>query len=76
MTKLLPAIYEHGRLKPTVPLDLPERQKVLLAVVISQDNTPSLLMTKLAEQSVSFTFLNDPRENIYSISDGHQVECS
>ena len=73
MTKLLQATFEHGKLKPTIPLALPEHQKVLLAVIISSDDTPSLYLSKLAEESQSFEFLSDPREDIYSISDGNEI---
>ena len=66
MTKLLQATYEHGQFIPNIPLNLPEHQKVLLAVVVNQDDTPGLLTAKLAEQSKSFDFLNAPDEDIYS----------
>ncbi len=73
MTRLLPAIYEHGRFKTTEPLKLSEHQRVLLAVVITHDEIPSLFISKLAETSKSFKFLNNPKEDIYSPSDGEEV---
>ena len=73
MTKLLPAIYENGNFRPIKPLRLPEHQKVLLAIAISQDEIPSLLISKLAEESESFQFLDNPQEDIYSPSDGEEV---
>ncbi len=75
MTKLLPAIYEHGGFKPIRPLKwkLPEHQRVYIAIAISEDEIPSLLISKLAEESESFKFLNSPEEDIYSLSDGEEV---
>ena len=73
MTKLLSATYEHGQLKPTQPLRLPEHQQVLIAIAINEDGIPSLYISKLAEKSKSFQFLNNPKEDIYSPSDGEEV---
>lgn len=73
MTKLIPAIYEHGDLRPINPLKLPEHQKVFIAIAISNDEIPSLLLSKLAEESKSFQFLNNPDEDIYSPSDGEEA---
>ena len=73
MTKLIPAIYEHGELKLSIPLNLPEHQKVLVAVAINTDEIPALFINKLAEQSKSFNFLNNPGEDIYSPNDGKEV---
>ena len=71
MTKLLSAIYEHGQIKPDFPLNLAEHQKVLVAVVVSEGDTSGLLIAEAAQKSKSFDFLNDPREDIYSMTDGH-----
>ena len=73
MTKLIPATYENGHLNPVNPLNLPEHQRVMLAVVINKDEIPSLLMNKLAEESPSFEFLNNPEEDIYSPLDGEEI---
>mgnify|MGYP001575089732 CR=1 FL=1 len=73
MTKLLPAIYEHGTIKLLEPFGLPEHQKVLVAIAINSDDIPSMFMSKLAEDSESFQFLNNPQEDIYSASDGEEV---
>ena len=73
MTKLLPAIYEHGTLKLLEPFQLPEHQKVFVAIAISQDEIPGMFISKLAEQSKSFEFLNNPEEDIYSPEDGEEV---
>jgi len=73
MTKLIPAVYEHGSLRPTISLKLPEHQTVLLAIVISEDEIPSMLIGKLAESSKNFQFLNNGEEDIYSRSDGKEI---
>ena len=73
MTKLIPAIYEHGSLKLVKPVDLPEHQKVLIAITINADEIPSLLISKLAEESASYQFLNNPQEDIYSPLDGEEI---
>ena len=73
MTKLIPAIYEAGSLKLARPINLPEHQQVLLAIILTRDDIPSLLMSKLAEKSESFKFLSDPKEDIYSPSDGEEI---
>lgn len=73
MTKLLPAIYEHGGFKPLKPLKLPEHQRVLIAIAINENEIPGLLISKVAEDSQSFQFLNNPQEDIYSPLDGEEV---
>ena len=74
MTRLIPAVFEHGSLNPVTPLSLPEHQRVLLAVTIADDDLPSLLISKAAEGSCSFDFLKAPAEDIYSPSDGEAIE--
>ena len=73
MTKLIPAVYEHGSLNLIKPLKLPEHQKLLIAIAIRNDEIPSMFISKLAEKSESFQFLNNPEEDIYSPSDGEEV---
>jgi len=73
MTKLLPAIYEHGTLKLPGSFHLPEHQKVFVAIAIRQDEIPGMFISKLAEQSESFEFLKSPEEDIYSPEDGEEV---
>jgi len=70
MTPLIPATYEHGAFKPLAPVKLPEHLRVILVVAPSQDDVPTLLIDRLAEQSESFVFLNDPREDLYTPADG------
>ena len=74
MTKLIPAVFEHGTLKLISPLKLPEHQKVLIAITLNNDETPSLLISKLAENSASFSFLNNLGEDIYSVTDGEAID--
>lgn len=73
MTKLIPAIYEHGSLKLIKDIPLAEHQRVFIAITISDDDVPSLLISKFAEKSESFKFLNSPEEDIYSPADGQEV---
>ncbi len=37
------------------------------------DDLPAWALAKLAEQSPSFAFLADPREDVYSLQDGEPV---
>lgn len=66
--------------KPLADVHLPERQRVKIVFVpedrvTSVDGLPALALAMLAEQSPSFDFLADPREDIYSLEDGeHDVE--
>ena len=71
MTRLLAATYEHGQIVPRIPLRLTEHQKLLVAIVIDDDDTPGILLAKAAEKSKSFEFLSDPKEDIYSPEDGN-----
>lgn len=73
MTKLIPAIFDKGHLIPTSPLNLPEHQKVFLAVTFTDDEIPNLCISKLAESSPSFRFLQAEKEDIYSPDDGEEI---
>lgn len=73
MTKLIPAVYDHGIFKPIKSVKLPEHQKVLLAITIRDSEFPSLFISKLAEQSESYQFLNSSEEDIYSPLDGEEI---
>lgn len=73
MTKLLHAVYEHGQIIPDAPLHLAEHQKLLVAVVIADSDIPGLLIAQEGQKSKSFDFLSDPREDIYSSSDGNDL---
>ncbi|RLC98924.1 MAG: hypothetical protein DRI77_03935 [Chloroflexi bacterium] len=71
MLQVVDAIYEKGTFKPLVDVRLPERQKVKIVFVLegampAADDLPAWALAKLAEQSPSFAFLADPREDVYS----------
>ncbi len=70
MTPLIPATFERGIFKPLAKVRLPEHMRVILAITPAEDDVPSILLGRLAEQSQSFAFLNEPREDIYSPADG------
>ena len=70
MTPLIPATYEHGIFRPVTPVQLPEHLRVILAVSPAEDDVPTILLDRLAEHSQSFSFLNDPREDLYTPMDG------
>ena len=71
MVKTIQAIYENGFLRPLEKLDLPEHAKI--KIIIPGDDIPSLLITKVAEQSGSYDFLADSGEDIYTVNDGEEV---
>jgi predicted DNA-binding antitoxin AbrB/MazE fold protein len=78
MFQVIDAIYEHAMFRPLVDVHLPERQRVKIAIVSEEwvtsiDDLPAWALAALAEQSPSFTFLADPREDIYSLDDGEPV---
>lgn len=73
MTKLLNATIEQGKIKLDAPLNLAEHQKILVAIIIADNDPSGLLIAQTAQKSKSFDFLNDSREDIYSISDGENV---
>lgn len=70
MMPVVPATYEHGSFKPLTPVQLPEHFRVILVVSPAGDEVPTILLDRLAEHSQSFAFLNDPREDLYTPSDG------
>jgi len=78
MLQVIDAVYEKGIFKPLADVHLPERQKVRLIFVpkgtlSATDDLPAWALAKLAEQSPSFAFLADPREDVYSLNDGEPV---
>lgn len=70
MSPLVPATYEHGIFKPTTAVKLPEHLRVILVVNPVEDDLPAVVLQRLAEQSPSFAFLNDPRKDVYTLEDG------
>jgi predicted DNA-binding antitoxin AbrB/MazE fold protein len=66
------AIFRGGNLKPLDPIDLPENTFLTVALFES-DDLSSEAIAELASEDGSFDFLNDPREDIYTESDGEAV---
>jgi len=78
MLQIVDAIYEKGMFRPLTEIYLSERQKVKIVFMPEgmappADDLPALALAVLAEQSPSFAFLADPREDIYSLEDGEPV---
>ena len=69
-TPLVAATFEHGIFKPVGKIHLPEHMRVILAITPATDDIPTMLLDQLAEQSESFDFLSDSREDIYTLEDG------
>jgi predicted DNA-binding antitoxin AbrB/MazE fold protein len=70
--KTIRAIFEGGTLKPLDPVDLPENTRLTLAL-LDNDDLCADAIAELAGKDKSFDFLNDPREDVYSESDGEAV---
>jgi predicted DNA-binding antitoxin AbrB/MazE fold protein len=69
------AIFEDGVFKPLDAVRLPEHQRVCL-VVEKVDDLAAALLASAAEIGQSFAFLEDPREDLYSLDDGeHSTSC-
>jgi hypothetical protein len=66
------AIVQDGNLHPLDPIDLPENTRLTVALLDSDDLSAAAI-AELARQGGSFDFLNDPREDIYTESDGEAV---
>ncbi|MCC7291631.1 MAG: antitoxin family protein [Phycisphaerales bacterium] len=66
------AIFSAGQLKPLEPLDLPENTRLTLAL-FEGDDLPLEGLAAAAHAGGAFAFLDDPREDIYSQTDGEGV---
>jgi len=66
------AIYQGGDLKLLESVDLPENTPLTLALVVD-DDLPVEGIARAAHAGEAFDFLSDPREDIYSESDGEAV---
>lgn len=66
------AIFQGGSLKPLEPVDLPENTRLTIALLESDDVSADAI-AELAGNDRAFDFLNDPREEMYSESDGEPV---
>lgn len=70
--RTLRAIFQHGTLKLLEPIELPENARVTVALLEEDDLSPDAI-AELARAGGAFDFLNDPREDIYSDTDGEAV---
>ncbi len=70
--KTIRAIFQDGNLKPLDPLDLPENTRLRVALLDGDDLSADAI-GELAGRDNALDFLNDPREDIYSDSDGEAV---
>ena len=66
------AIVRDGNLQPLEPINLPENTRLTLALLDSDDLSADVI-AKVARSGGAFDFLNDPREDIYSETDGEAV---
>jgi predicted DNA-binding antitoxin AbrB/MazE fold protein len=73
MLKTIKAVYENGLFHPLESVSLPDQTEVKLIFLLAGDDLPALALAKLAEESPSFAFLADPREDIYTLEDGEPV---
>ena len=73
MLRTIKAVYESGLFHPLESVSLPDRTEVKLIFLLLEDDLSSLALAKLAEDSPSFAFLADPREDIYTLEDREPV---
>ena len=66
------AIYRDGALRPLDPIELPEDAQVTVAL-LDKDDLSAEAIAELANKDAAFGFLNDPREDVYTDSDGEEV---
>jgi predicted DNA-binding antitoxin AbrB/MazE fold protein len=73
MSRPIKAVYEKGVLRLLEEVDLTEHEEVEVIVLQEPDDLPVSEMLKLAQAGKSFAFLEDAREDIYSLADGEPV---
>jgi len=73
MLKTIKAVYGNGLFHPLESVSLPDRTEGKLVFLSLEDDLSSWALAKLAEDSPSFAFLADPREDIYTLEDGEPV---
>jgi len=66
------AIFQDGNLKPLEPIDWPENTPLTLAL-LGGDDLSADAIAEIARRGGAFDFLDDPREDVYSESDGEPV---
>ena len=74
LKKPIEVVYEHGQLKPLERLPLKERQHVWVTILSDRSEEPTVQqLAQLATQSLSFHFLANRVENLYSLDDGTPI---
>ena len=73
MSRPIKAVYEKGVLRLLEEVDLTEHEEVEVIVLQEPDDLPASEILKLAQAGKSFAFLEDTREDIYSLADGEPV---
>jgi hypothetical protein len=66
------AIVRNGNLQPIEPIGFPDNTRLTLALLESDDLSADAL-ARVSQSGEAFDFLNDPREDIYSETDGEAV---
>jgi len=70
MSRTIHAVFENGVFRPVEEVDLPEHEEVEITI---HEDIPADAIARVAEDSRALEFLSEPREDIYSISDGEPV---
>jgi predicted DNA-binding antitoxin AbrB/MazE fold protein len=65
-------VFEQGRLKPLQHLPLKEHQHAWITILPAEE-LHAQQIAQLAAKSLSFQFLADPAEDVYSLHDGHPL---
>ena len=66
------AVFHDGKIDPLEPVDLPENTPIRVAL-LEEDDLPPDAIAKTAAEDQAFRFLDDPQEDIYSITDGEAL---
>jgi predicted DNA-binding antitoxin AbrB/MazE fold protein len=72
LMRTIRAVFRDGNLKPLDPVDLPENARVTVALLDSDDLSADAI-AELGRRGGAFDLLSDPREDIYTDSDGEAV---
>lgn len=65
-------VFQNGSLKLLEGADLPENTPLTFAL-LEADDLPAAAISQAAHEDGAFDFLHDPREELYSSSDGEAV---
>jgi predicted DNA-binding antitoxin AbrB/MazE fold protein len=66
------AVFHDGKIDLLEPVDLPENTRLRVAL-LNEDDLPVDALARVGADGKALDFLNDPREDIYSTSDGQAV---